>query len=260
MDLQTAINLQKAITNQFLFSRQRQYAIAGDEDDFHSADGLIYDIFNDIFGVSVAGSDQKGYYVELFSEQKDLYLNPIRDYYRAGPNDIRPFVTSPFELRYKKRPLEIGCSVSHRLNNIKGTLGGLVKGLEDGQTYILSNHHVLYNSQDVDDNFVIQPCTLDGGEAGDTIGLYCKSLAYSLSEVNEHDAAIAGPISVDVNWIIPGIAAPVEGLTIAKDGNKVYKIGAMSGKTYGTIASSLISVKVNIDGQQYDFANQILIK
>ena len=221
---------------------------------------MIYDIFEDVFGVSIAGSEETGYYIILLTTNDSLYMSPIIRHFNVDREDIIFMVTAPFELRHRKRPLEMGCSVSHRLNNLKGTLGALVKGLGDNQTYVLSNHHILYNSMDKDDNFIVQPSALDGGTANDAIGLYHQSLPFDHSSVNEHDAAIAGPVSVEVNWEIPGMNNHVSGITNAINNHGVYKIGAMTGMTYGTIASFLTDVQVRIDGEIYDFANQIFIK
>jgi hypothetical protein len=182
MDFNQALHLKKNISNQFLFSREKQLMPANALNDEPSADEVTYEIFNDIFGVSVAGNKDQGYHVELLTDQSDLYITPILDHFNQHRENIIPVLTTPFELMHRKRPLEIGCSVSHRLNRIKGTLGCFVKGLHDGQNYILSNHHVLYNNSDLRDNFIIQPCSLDGGTTDDVIGLYSRSLAYYKSD------------------------------------------------------------------------------
>lgn len=260
MSLQTALELQKKISNKFLFSRQNQFVLADSYDEEPATDEMIYDIFEDVFGVSIAGNEATGYYIILLTVNDSLYISPIIRHFNVSRKDIISLVTAPFELRHRIRPLEMGCSVSHRLNNLKGTLGALVKGLSDNQTYILSNHHVLYNGMDKDDNFVVQPCTPDGGTANDAIGLYHRSLAFDHSAINEHDAAIAGPVSVEVDWEIPGMNKHISGVTDAINDHSVYKIGAMTGITYGKIASFLTDVRVRIDGELYDFANQIFIK
>lgn len=260
MTFNEAAELQKKISNQFLFSRQNQPVLAGGWDMEPSASELTYQIFDDIFGVSVAGNANAGYHIELLTDQRDLYVTPILDYFNQSKRNIIPVVTDPFQLMHRKRPLEIGCSVSHRLNNIMGTLGCFVKGVKDAQTYILSNHHVLYNDTDRYDNFVIQPCALYGGTTDDAIGLYHRSLAFYRSDINEFDAAIAGPISAEINWGIPNFNTKVTGTSSPIDDLKVYKIGAATGMTFGKITSILTDVRVNIDGEKFDFQNQIRIQ
>jgi hypothetical protein len=262
MDLATALTLQKSISNQFLFSRQKQLAYAGEDDDYgpSSDQDFVYEIFEDIFGVVVAGDQGSGYHLELLSERADiLYMTPILEFFRVRPGDIVPVISSPFTLRSRKRPLEIGSSVSHRLNYIKGTLGCFVKD-KDGETYILSNHHVLYNSDDYRDNFVVQPCAMEGGSANDVVGEYKESLAYFPSDINSFDAALAGPVQTAIKPKIPGINKAVKGTVKAENGQQVYKIGATTGITYGKISSLSANARVKIDDHKYDFVNQIRIQ
>ncbi|HEY0667908.1 MAG TPA: hypothetical protein VGD22_07010 [Sphingobacteriaceae bacterium] len=259
MNLQKALRLQKVISNKFLFSREKSPVLASGDYNFSPSE-LVYDIFNDVLGVAIGGNEEFGYRLELLSDVKSLYITPILEYFNESEKNIVHVLTTPFELRSRKRPLEIGCSVSHRLNQIKGTLGCFVRGNEDGNTYILSNHHVLYNESDLHDNFIVQPCYLDGGRSDDAIGQYYRSLSYYKSDINLYDAAIAGPISLDINWEIPKSGKLIKGTKPAQNLQKVYKIGAESDITFGKVTSLVTNVKVKIGGQKYDFGDQIRIQ
>jgi hypothetical protein len=263
MNFETAKQLQKEISDKFLFARKNVAAYAGSDwdDAERTPTELVYDIFADVFGVDIIAHEEGGYLIQLLSEQEDLYLEPVIEYFDRDPKDMVAAVSSPYSFFLRRRPLEIGCSVSHRLNNIKGTLGCFVKGIDDGETYILSNHHVLYNSADRHDNFVIQPSAIDGGNATDAIGLYNRSLAYSQSDINKFDAAIAGPIAIEAEFQIPGANVPVTGVFGGDiQGRKVYKIGAASERTYGIIISKSANRMVLLDHIVYDFEEQIGIQ
>jgi len=260
MNFETAYNLKKEISNKFLFSNELVSAFAGSWYEDPTPLDMIYEIFQGVSGVSISGTDETGYHIVLLSENTGLYLTPLREYYDIGVDDIKCVYSTPFSLRSRKRPLEIGCSVSHNLNRIKGTLGCFVKNMEDGEIYILSNHHVLYNSDDLNDNFVVQPCTIEGGCSSDSVGLYKRSLPFYRSEINEYDAAIAGPISVDINYQIPHALQYLRDLTDAKNERMVYKVGAETNLTYGKIESRVTDIRIWIDGERYDFSDQILVK
>lgn len=260
MDLQTAIELQKKIANQFLFSRQIQLAFADGWDDNVSPGDLVYDIFNEIFGVGIAGTIRTGFHIELLTTERELYMAPVRQYYGLSNREIVSLTTSPFTLFSRKRPIEMGCSLGHRLNDIRGTLGCFVRGDHDNNTYVLSNHHVLYNQQDFHDNFIVQPSKFDGGTSADTIGEYIRSLPFDHSNINECDAAIAGPIVIEAVVKIPGKNGSVHQIIEAQNGQKVYKYGATTGLTFGKITNFVTGVKVRIEDQLYDFTNQIRIE
>jgi hypothetical protein len=259
MHLQEALALKKRIIT-ILFSRTKKPVFAGGWDEDDSIEETVYDVFDSVFGVSIAGSEDRGFFIELLSDEDALYLTPVRRFFKSKAAEIVHVRTSPFKLRMRHRPLQIGCSVSHRLNYDKGTLGCFVVNEDDGLPYILSNHHVLYSPVDEHDNFIVQPCTYEGGNSADAIGLYSKSLSFNKSDINYYDAAIAGPISVDIDPEIPGVCKGIKHTRKAENERLVYKIGAQSGRTFGKITSFISGIKVNINGERYDFDDQIRIE
>ncbi len=65
----------------------------------------------------------------------------------------------------RRRPLVGGISIGH-YKVTAGTLGGVVRDRESGERFILSNNHVLANSNDAQTGDpILQPGTADGGRA-----------------------------------------------------------------------------------------------
>jgi hypothetical protein len=92
----------------------------------------------------------------------------------------------------KLRPAPVGFSVGHP-SITAGTIGARVKD-GAGNVYVLSNNHVLANSNDATiGDPALQPGPFDGGTLNDQIGTLSafQSIDFSLSGVNYFDAAIA---------------------------------------------------------------------
>lgn len=71
----------------------------------------------------------------------------------------------------KHRPAPGGVSIGHK-DITAGTLGCLVKDPESGQIYVLSNNHVLANSNAAAiGDAILQPGPADGGSMNDKIGI-----------------------------------------------------------------------------------------
>lgn len=89
-----------------------------------------------------------------------------RDVYAIPPE---PLKTTPFSYTGKKRPCPPGFSIGHYLITA-GTLGAWVKRGSSDDYLILSNNHVLANSNDAKVNDEIrQPGKYDGGTADDLL-------------------------------------------------------------------------------------------
>lgn len=260
MTYDKAVKLQLEICDRFLFNRKKSEAFAGDfEEDLEPSD-LVYDIFGDIFAVNVNKSLDGHYSIELMSENDDLYITPIIDFFSLDKSDVVSTKTKQFELQAKKRPLEIGCSVGPLIENWGGTLGCFVKDIDDGNNYILSNHHVLFSQAGSKDSFIVQPSTSNGGKKEDAIGLFVRSIGPDPSGVNNFDAALAGPISIEMQKNIPSVGTHIVGVKSPVVGMKVYKIGVTTGKTFGIISSIDSGIKVKGDkGVTLDYQDQIVI-
>ena len=182
----------------------------------------------------------------------------------------------------KMRPARPGISIGH-YQITAGTLGCLVQ--RDGQVFILSNNHVLANSNKAQlGDAILQPGPHDGGTNSDQIGTLeqfipisfgisgcgCSPFAFlyrllgiAKSQVNEPgnntvDCAIAKPLSPDlVNPDILNIGIPI-GAGTATLGTPVQKSGRTTGHTTDQITQIDVTVSVSYGGTNIAvFQNQL---
>jgi len=158
------------------------------------------------------------------------------------------------------RPAPGGVSLGH-YQITAGTLGCLVKDKKSGKVLILSNNHVLANSNKAEKGDpILQPGPYDGGKKPkDLIGYLENWIEINFKkEANLVDAALARPkVSGDVRPEIMLIGSP-QGLTKAKIGMPIQKSGRTTGYTTGKVKDISASVKVNYDNQTALFRDQIL--
>ena len=163
-----------------------------------------------------------------------------------------------FTARY--RPALGGASIGH-YQITAGTLGCLVKDKTTGETFILSNNHVLANSNKAKKgDSILQPGSYDGGrKPKDTIGFLERWIEIKFGkEANFIDAALAKPKSLKlVKPEIMEIGAP-KGVARPKLGMVIQKSGRTTGYTAGKIKDISATVKVNYDDKEALFRNQIL--
>lgn len=158
------------------------------------------------------------------------------------------------------RPALGGSSIGH-YKITAGTLGCLVKDKKSGKPFILSNNHVLANSnQAKKGDSILQPGPYDGGKKPkDIIGYLEDWIEIKFGkEANAIDAALARP--KDLSSVKPEIiliGAP-KGITKAKLGMAIQKSGRTTGYTTGKIKDTSATVKVNYDDKVALFRNQIL--
>jgi hypothetical protein len=185
--------------------------------------------------------------------------------------------------KQKMRPARPGVSIGH-YQITAGTLGCLVQ--RDGQVFILSNNHVLANSnQGHQGDAILQPGSYDGGTLADQIGtleqfipvsfgvsLGCgcspfgflqRLLGNASPAVNEPgnntvDCAIARPLSPElVNPDILEVGIPT-GVGTAALGTPVQKSGRTTGHTTDQITQIDVSVTVSYGGTNVAiFKNQL---
>jgi hypothetical protein len=183
----------------------------------------------------------------------------------------------------KMRPARPGISIGH-YQITAGTLGCLVQ--RTGQVYILSNNHVLANSNAGQlGDAILQPGPHDGGTSADQIGTLeqfipigfgispspgCSPLA-SLMRLfgpakplinepgnNTVDCAIAKPLSADlVNPDILKIGIPT-GVGTATLGTQVQKSGRTTGLTTDQITQIDVTVSVDYGGKIATYKNQLM--
>lgn len=94
------------------------------------------------------------------------------------------------------RPVPGGVSIGHP-NVTAGTLGTVVRDAETGERMILSNNHVMANSNNAAfGDSILQPGVHDGGQEGpDTIAFLTAFVPINFGGVNFVDAAVASPIA-----------------------------------------------------------------
>ncbi len=172
----------------------------------------------------------------------------------------------PQSLKNRRRPAMGGDSVGH-LNITAGTAG---TGCYDASAfpgiptryYILSNNHVLANSNDANiGDPIYQPGPFDGGTADDTIGRLARFVPIKFGDGEENlvDAAIAEVEFHDFTreiyyqGYVRGNFAPVA------IGDVVKKTGRTTSFTTGTVMSVNATVNVNYGGGKVArFTKQII--
>lgn len=180
----------------------------------------------------------------------------------------------------RMRPARPGISIGH-YQITAGTLGCLVE--RNGQVLILSNNHVLANSNTAAlGDAILQPGPYDGGTSADQIGTLeqfipisfeagspgCSPLSFlsrsPASAVNEPgnntvDCAIAKPLSADlVNPDILNIGIPM-GVGTANLGTPVQKSGRTTGYTSDQITQIDVTASVDYGGGKIAiFKNQLM--
>lgn len=180
-----------------------------------------------------------------------------------GP--VRPLTSpTPEQLQRRTRPLVPGLSIAQR-DVTAGTLGGFVRRAGAGGLLVLSNNHVLADSDlaTVGDP-VLQPGPADGGTAQDRVGVLTAAQRFSATG-NLVDAAVAAlDDGVDADPAgYPG--GPLLGIVAAAldvdPDEDVEKVGRTTGHTHGRItAVEVDGVGVQYDEGVYTFDDQIEIE
>lgn len=172
--------------------------------------------------------------------------------------EVGKIVALGFTGRY--RPALGGASIGH-YKITAGTFGCLVKDNAAGQALILSNNHVLANSNNAKEgDAILQPGPYDGGKkAKDLIGYLERWQEIKFDkEANYVDAALARPKDAkSVKPEIMEIGIP-RGTAKAKLRMLIQKSGRTTGHTIGKIKDIGATVKVNYDDNVALFRNQIL--
>lgn len=172
--------------------------------------------------------------------------------------EVGKIVAFGFTGRY--RPALGGASIGH-YKITAGTFGCLAKDNATGKTLILSNNHVLANSNNArKGDAILQPGPYDGGKkAKDLIGYLERWQEIKFGkEVNSIDAALATP--KDANLVKPQILeiGIPKGTVKARLGMIIQKSGRTTGYTIGKIKDINATIKVNYDDKVALFRNQIL--
>lgn len=157
------------------------------------------------------------------------------------------------------RPAMGGLSIGHYAISA-GTFACLVK--DAGETFILSNNHVLANeNRGVEGDPILQPGRFDGGKTDrDVIGRLDTFVAVDPEEPNIVDSALAAPFEQgDVTPDILGIGR-LRGTKDAELEEKVMKSGRTTRKTNGTVVDVSATLRVGYATGSYLFTDQFIIK
>jgi len=187
--------------------------------------------------------------------------------------------------RQKMRPARPGVSIGH-FAITAGTFGCLVR--KGGETFILSNNHVLANSNNAQVGDAIwQPGAADGGSSADQIGTLAEFIPIAFDGTppipggclpqllallgikpsapmqnepgnNKVDCALARPTTPDlVTPDILNIGVPI-GAGTATLGTQLQKSGRTTGYTTGSVLQIDVTVSVNYGGPIATFTGQLM--
>jgi hypothetical protein len=169
------------------------------------------------------------------------------------------------ERRHHLQPAPCGVSVGH-MRITAGTIGALVRGrgrVDDGRRYILSNNHVLANSNAAEaGDAILQPGPLDGGTpAASHIGRLARFVPINFAGgENTVDCAIA---EVEPGTVLSEICSlgTVCGATLPQRDITVFKHGRTTGLTRGVITDVDADIRVDYDEAGVGlFINTIVIR
>jgi len=214
-------------------------------------------------GLAPVGRDQVHLAIRLIEQaDADVVLAGLDDAAREevdvrviGP--VRPLHSpaagwSPADLQRRVRPLRPGLSISHP-DVTAGTLGGFVRRPGADQLLVLSNNHVLANSDAASlGDPALQPGVADGGTAADRIGTLAGFVPLTDEPGNLVDAAVAAlDAGVEADpTAYPGgaLLGTVAAVDDVDPDEEVEKLGRTTGHTRGRITA----VEVDGVGVQYD--------
>lgn len=162
----------------------------------------------------------------------------------------------------------IALSVTKAMNKAAELTGSTVRLIpvriqaEDNDIFILSNNHVLANSNEAEvGDAILQPGPYDGGTLTDTIAELERFIPIDFSSggVNYIDAAIARPLSpIDVVNDILELGPPT-GVADVELGMALLKSGRTTELTSGVVIQTDVTVAVQYNpGQVATFQDQIL--
>jgi hypothetical protein len=253
-----AKELIQLLSETYLFSGIMAFAVDNEDD----ANEDILKIFESIEAIGIGEISNDGYCLNIYHSKRLKDKRLIADFFKLEEWEVNYLLCEPFEfLSSKNRPLTIGSAISHIDSDYFGTLGCFVKN-KAGKVYILSNHHVLYNAaSSYKDDFIIQPAKVHGGTNEDSIAVVSDRLPYDPRDINEFDAALAGPIGTAIDLVLPEFDSnrKIDGVGESAIGQKVFKYGAVTGLTFGVVGSFVTSVRVMVDGIAIAFRNQIVV-
>lgn len=203
---------------------------------------------------------------ELAGDDVDVrFVGPVRALTEeptcVAPTPGAATVATPEQLQQRLRPLVRGASVAHR-DVTAGTIGAFVRVGDGESVHLLSNNHVLANSdrgQPGDD--LLQPGPGDGGTEQDRVGALAVAVRLDPGAPNLMDAAL-GVLDADVEVDLAVHDGPLTGVVEAAEVvGQVAKVGRTSGYTVGRISAVEVDgVPVGYETGVFTFDDQIEVE
>jgi hypothetical protein len=164
------------------------------------------------------------------------------------------------DLVARGRPVPCGVSVGHR-DVTAGTLGCLVELADAPGRYILSNNHVLANSNDAAiGDPILEPGPADGGDKDDPIARLHAMVPLRFDDGNTVDAAVGELL--DPSDVLPEIAEIGPPLTDPVDAvlyRSVRKHGRTTGHTVGVVLDIAADIQVRFGMRTVRFDDQFAV-
>jgi hypothetical protein len=232
-----------------------------------------YNVYRSVDGISfsLVASTAETYHLDEGLQEDKTYLYYITAEDNSGnisdPSNPPVEATTGESLPplWEPRPVPIGVSIGHP-QVTAGTLGCRV--LKNGVPYILSNNHVMANSDmAIFGDPILQPGDFDGGIVDrDEIGSLTDWVEINFDgSANMVDAAIAECIKDDEIGVLVhnataiGYGTPNSQTTEAYIGMPVQKVGRTTGHTTGKVTAIYATAQVTYDAGVAVFENQIII-
>jgi hypothetical protein len=183
--------------------------------------------------------------------------------------DVIPATFQAVSFIGRQRPCPGGISIGH-VDITAGTLGCWVRDKSSGAQVILSNNHVMANSNQASlGDPILQPGPADGGSAPqDTIATLTrfKTVDFSSGANNTVDGAIATPtdssiVDHGIKGIGGGIPTQTRDIGVDDLGAAVQKSGRTTEHTQGAVqaVNATVSVKYGIF-EKATFVDQIIVE
>ena len=265
MDLITAIQLKKELVASLLSRRRKirtvSFAFSPRVITIKSLKEAIAPVVN---GVGISERTNGESFIKILTREKPpVTKTTLAKYYGVEKENL--IIENVGRISFKSpmrqhRPPFPGISVGH-YKVTAGTLGCFVQD-KDGKIYVLSNNHVLGNSDRGKwEDPILQPGRLDGGSRRkDIIARLSHIVPLSRAKANNMDAAIA-VVDNDLN---PDYRISqrkrVNETVIPTNKMKVEKWGRTTGHTTGFISSRNVDFQIDFDGNLLEFHDQFEIQ
>ncbi|CAG7839758.1 hypothetical protein CLOHAE12215_01172 [Clostridium haemolyticum] len=184
--------------------------------------------------------------------------NLVPNVYKGIPTDvIESNIPKTASLTTRLRPVTGGYCIGVR--GLKTATMGCLVGNSHCDYILTSNHAISGNKTEKSKPVVFQPSPEYGGSGskdiiGEVIGF---TRVFPESQINDSDAALVLTdrikSSIDITFI-----GPIRGTSNGRIGQKVQKVGCISGLTTGNIRTINTTIMINYLGAEVLFKNQIV--